>query len=235
MPRLYEIVTFVFYGCYFKVTKIPCQDDQFLIHMVCGLAFWQYPFQFSIKPFHASPDLTYCRKEVVKLHQKHSIWGQCYFFSEFYKWQNLRLTVSQAKQSGKCWNVLVHRELVGFSQGSAFAVCFFNCSLGAVQKMKKKRLNFFQADTLIQWIGDLDKYILELQEGLCFQATTTTLSSGTTTATVKLRRRRTSLGLRATTSRRGSSMWTSRRSTLPLSVWRTASLRWVVVVRHEWS
>ena len=32
---------------------------------------------------------------------------------------------------------LVHRELVGFSQGSAFAVCFFNCSLGAVQKMKK--------------------------------------------------------------------------------------------------
>ena len=26
---------------------------------------------------------------------------------------------------------------MGFSQGSAFAVCFFNCSLGAVQKMKK--------------------------------------------------------------------------------------------------
>ena len=38
--------------------------------------------------------------------------------------------------------LLVHRELVASSQGSAFTVCFFNCSLGAV-KNKKKRLNFF--------------------------------------------------------------------------------------------
>ena len=37
---------------------------------------WQYPFQFPINLFHASPDLTYCRKKVVKLHHKHSISGQ---------------------------------------------------------------------------------------------------------------------------------------------------------------